>query len=132
MTYDAQGRAGAEQARLNDMMAVSSAEGIVGAARIGDLHAAQQAAWRRVSAMKGQVTRAIKDGSAERIRTAEARYDAARREADALADAGIKEMCAVLNQGNAGLAAVYDQVTITWDAQAAALRETAGPGTGSW
>ena len=131
MTYDAQDRADAEQARLNDMMAVSSAEGIVGTARIADLHAAQQAAWRRMSAMKGQVTRALKDGSAERIKAAHARYDAARIEADALADASIKEMCAVMNQGNASLAAVYGQVAITWDAQAAALRETTDPGTGS-
>jgi hypothetical protein len=127
---DAEQQAAAEQAKLDNLMVIMHAEGTVASARIADLAAAQKTAWRRVPAMKGQVTRAEKDGSASKIAAAQARYDAARREADALADAGIKEMAAIMDQGHENLGAVLDQITPTWDAQSRALRAAIDPGNG--
>jgi len=79
------------------MMTVSEAERTVAAARMADLVAAQTAAWRRHRAAKGLVTRALKDGSAERIAAAQERERQAWAEADEIADAGIRGMF-VINQ----------------------------------
>ena len=62
-------------------MAVSEAERTVADARMADLTAAQTAAWRRLRAAKGLVTRALKDGSAEKIATAQQRERQAYAEA---------------------------------------------------
>ena len=71
-----------ERARLHEMMAVSAAEGTVASAGMAELKAAQDLAWRRHNAAKGLVTRARKDGSAEKIAAAVARERQAYAEFD--------------------------------------------------
>jgi hypothetical protein len=62
-----------ERVRLHEMMAVSAAESTVASARMAELKAAQDLAWRRHNAAKGLVTRARKDGSTEKLSAAVAR-----------------------------------------------------------
>jgi hypothetical protein len=68
--------------QLNEIIAVIAAERVAAGARYAGLVAARQRAYRRHAAAKGLLTRARKDGSAARIAAA------ARREAEASADAG--------------------------------------------
>ena len=71
-----------EQARLNEVIAVTAAERVLAGARYAGLEAARERGRRRRAAAKGLLTRARKDGSAARIAAA------ARREAEAAAEAG--------------------------------------------
>jgi len=70
---DTERAAKAEQTELNRRMVVMSAESTVAEVRIAELADRQRAAWRRHRAAKGLVTRALKDGNAERIAAAGAR-----------------------------------------------------------
>ena len=88
----------AERARLHEMMAVGEAERTVADARMADLKAAQDAARRCHIAAKGLVTRARKDGSAEKIAAAVKREREAYTEFMAVSDAAIDEMF-TLNRG---------------------------------
>jgi hypothetical protein len=73
--------------QLNDITVIA-AERVAAGARYADLVAARQRAYRRHAAAKGLLTRARKDGNAARIAAA------ARREAEACADAGrIADAC---------------------------------------
>jgi hypothetical protein len=74
--------------QLNETIAVIAAERVAAGARYAGLVAARQRAYRRHAAAKGLLTKARKDGSAARIAAA------ARREAEASADAGrIADAC---------------------------------------
>ncbi len=75
-------RAVIERAKLSEAMAVTAAEGVVTSARMADLMEAQRAARARHSAAKDLLTKATKDGGAEKIATAQAREAAAYDEAD--------------------------------------------------
>src|SRR6266852_2790888 len=75
-------RAVIERAKLSEAMAVTAAEGVVTSARMADLMEAQRAAGARHLAAKGLLTKAMKDGGAEKIATARAREAAAYHEAD--------------------------------------------------
>jgi hypothetical protein len=119
--------ADAERARLHELMAVSDAERAVGDARMADLAAAQTAAWRRHRAAKGLVTRALKDGSAEKIAAAQERERRAYAEARDIADAGIGEMFVINRAGLDRLGELLGQTDRAWDADAAALDEITGP-----
>ena len=66
-------RASAERARLHEAMAITAAERTVTSARMADLVEAQRAAQAWYSAAKGLLTKAMKDGSAEKIAAARAR-----------------------------------------------------------
>jgi hypothetical protein len=117
---DAQALADAEQAKLDGMFAVTHAMRAATEPHFAELAEAQQAAWRRHSAAKGQLTRAQRDGSAERIAAAKARVDATYVDADRLADVSIREMFTMNEAHLANLGEVLGQVGRTWDAQAAA------------
>jgi pimeloyl-ACP methyl ester carboxylesterase len=67
---NASDRAGAQRARLHELMAVSEAERTVAEIRMSELKAEQDRARHRHIAAKGLVTRARKDGSAEKIAAA--------------------------------------------------------------
>src|SRR6266496_1185219 len=69
-TVSASDHQDAERARLHEIMTVSAAESTVAGARMAELKAAQDRAWRRYNAAKGLLTRARKDGSAEKIAAA--------------------------------------------------------------
>jgi len=66
-------------------MVVSEAERTVADVRMGDLAAAQTAAWRRHRVAKGLVTRALKDSAAGKIAAAHERERRAYAEAHASA-----------------------------------------------
>jgi hypothetical protein len=68
--------------QLNEIITVIAAERVAARARYADLVAARKRVYRRHAAAKGLLTRARKDGNAARIAAA------ARREAEACADAG--------------------------------------------
>jgi hypothetical protein len=128
VSSDQDHRAETEQAELNGRMVIMSAERAATEARFAELAEQQRAAWRRHQAAKGQVTRALKDGSAGRIAAAQERERAAYAEADATAHAGIEEMQAINAARLGNLGAVLDQIGPTWDAQRDALREHLGVG----
>ena len=123
---NADDRRAAEQARLDEMMTVSAAESIVASARIAGLKAEQDRAWRRHIAAKGQLTRARKDGSAEKITAAAERERQAYAEFDRIGRSSIEEALTVNGDRLEATGELLDQVGRTWDADAAALREITG------
>jgi hypothetical protein len=112
-----------ERARLHEMMAVGEAERAVADVRMADLKAAQEAARRRHIAAKGLVTRARKDGSAEKIAAAVGRERQAYADFMAVSDTSIDEMFVINRAGLERLSDLLDQVGRTWDADADAIRE---------
>lgn len=103
-----------EQTRLHELMAVNSAERAVADVRMADLVAAQTAAWRRHRASKGLVTRALKDGGAEKIAAAQERERRAYAEAGAIADAGIDEMFVINGAGLERFGEMLGQMGRAW------------------
>ena len=85
-------RRDAERAKLRELIAVSEAERTVADVRMTGLAAAQQCAWRQHNAAKGLVTRALKDGSAEKIAAAVERERKAYAEFDRISGEVIKEV----------------------------------------
>ncbi len=112
-------RAASERAKLSEAMAVTAAEGVVTSARMADLMEAQRAARARHSAAKGLLTKAMKDGSAEKITTAQAREAAAYHEADRIGREAIEEMLALNGAGLDNLGQVMDQMGRAWEADTA-------------
>ncbi|HET9654621.1 MAG TPA: hypothetical protein VFP72_04665 [Kineosporiaceae bacterium] len=112
----------AEQRRLEELMAIGSAEGIIAGRRIGDLADQQKAAWRRVSAARGQLTKACKAGNAEKITAARRRLDTAYAEADRLAEDNITQMLRLNRARIEDLDRVFEQMGRTWDASAAVVQ----------
>ena len=120
----------AERARLHELMAVSEAERTVAAARMAELVAAQAAAWRRHRAAKGLVTRALKDGNADKIAAAQERERRAYAEAEAIADDGISEMFVINGAGMNRLGELLSQTGRAWEADAEAMDHITGPEAG--
>ena len=116
-------QAAAERAKLHEAMAITAAESTVTSARMADLVEAQRAARARHSADNGLLTKAMKDGSAEKIAAARAREAAAYAEADRIGLAAIEEMLALNAAGLDNLGQVLDQMGRAWEADAAARRE---------
>jgi hypothetical protein len=111
--------AAAEQVRLNEIIVVAEAESTVGGTRIADLAAACQGARRRVSAARGRLSRAQRDGNAEKIAAARAHLAAVDAECDRLSTAAITEMQEITRAQLDRIGAMTDQMGVTWDAQAA-------------
>jgi hypothetical protein len=95
---------------------VSAAESVVGSARMEELAALQKKAARRHSAAKGLLTKAQKDGSADKIAAARARVDAAWREYDDIAEAGLNEMFEISNALNAQTTTSFGLMREHWNA----------------
>lgn len=123
----AEERAAAEQAKLNEAMVVTSAESAVRSARMAELVEAQRGARARWSAAKGQLTRAMKDGSADRIAAAREREQDAYAEFDRISRDSVEEMLTLNRGGLENLGRMLDQIGPTWDAQAEVTRLLAGP-----
>lgn len=123
-------RQAAERVRLHQMMAISAAEGTVSDARMAELKAAQDRAWRRHIAAKGLVTRARKDGSAEKIATAIERERQAYAEFDRISRQAIEEMQAINAARLAELGELNHQIGRTWAAAAAVLDQITRPEAG--
>jgi hypothetical protein len=105
-----------ERARLHELMAVSEAERAVADVRMADLAATQTAAWRRHRAAKGLVTRALKDGSADKIAAAQERERRAYAEACETADVGIDEMFVINRAGLERFGEILEAIGPAWAA----------------
>ena len=117
----------AEQGRLDAAIVVGQAEGVVATVRQDDLVALQKAAYRRLSAAKGRLTRARKDGHAEKIAAAAARVQAARAEADAISDDAIAQLHDLSQARLEQLGDTMQQMRRSWDAGAAVIDALAHP-----
>jgi hypothetical protein len=123
-----QDQAARERAKLSEAMAITAAESVVTNARMAELVEAQRVARARHAAAKGPLTRAMKDGSAEKIAAARAREAAADREAARIGDEAIEEMFALNRGGLDNLGRVLDQTSRAWEADAEVTRGwRAGP-----
>jgi hypothetical protein len=127
---DAEARAAAEQAKLNELMAVTAAESGVRDARMADLVEAQRFARARWSAAKGLLTKAMRDGSAGKIAAAQERERDAYAEFDRISRDAVEEMLTLNRGGLENLGQVLDQIGPTWEAQAEVTRELADPEAG--
>jgi hypothetical protein len=116
-------RAGAERAKLSEAMVITAAESTVTSARMADLVDAQRAARARHSAAKGPLTKAMKDGNAEKIAAARAREASAYAEADRIGREAVEEMLALNDAGLDNLGQVLGQMGRAWEADAAAIGE---------
>lgn len=103
-------------AELTRQAAVGAAESTVRSARIAELHEAHMAAERRVSAARGRLTRARRDGSAAKIAAASARLRELEAEADRTGDTAIREMQALTGAGLASLGEYLDTMGRAWAA----------------
>ncbi|QSB14561.1 hypothetical protein JQS43_24320 [Natronosporangium hydrolyticum] len=113
---DPNARYEAEHRRFNDLAVVGSAEGVVTRARMAELAAAQQSAYRRVSAAQSRLTRAQREGDAAKITAARQRVTQAHAEFDRISDAVITEMFALQRARLDHTGALLDQMRRTWDA----------------
>lgn len=120
----------AERHALRNMMAAADAESAILTAQMAGLTAREQRARRREAAAKGLVTRARKDGSAEKIAAAVANYDKARAEADAEIGACLDQMHQVTRAGIASLGTVLDQELRASEAGNAVIRALCQPPDG--
>lgn len=84
-------RSGDAEDGFDQVAAVRSAEAVVTHARLAQLEEAQLAARRRISAAKGLLTRAQRDGSADKILAARKRLDQRRAEFDGISGAVVAE-----------------------------------------
>jgi hypothetical protein len=114
-------RAEAERAKLHEAITITAAESTVTSARMADLMEAQRAARARPSAAMGLLTKAMKDGSAEKIAAARAREAAAYAEADRIGREAIEEMLALNDTGLDNLGRVLGQMGRAWEADAVAI-----------
>jgi hypothetical protein len=112
-------RADAERARLHEMMAVGDAERAVADVRMADLKAGHERARRRHIAAKGLVTRARKDGSAEKIAAA-ARERQAYAAFMAVSDTGVDEMFVINRAGLGRFGEILKGIDAAWAADPAA------------
>ena len=120
-----QDRVASERAKLNEAMAITSAESVVTSARMADLVEAQRAAQARHAAAKGLLTKATKDGNAGKIAAARSREAAAYREAAHTGDQVITEMLTLNRAGLDNLGRVLDQMGRAWAADAEVTRRLA-------
>lgn len=123
----AEDHAAAERAKLNEAMVVMSAERPVIDARMADLVEVQRAARARHIAAKGQVTRALKEGSAEKIAVAHERERAASAEFDHISRAALGEMFTLNNSGLDNVGRVLRQLGPTWAAEGDVTRQLTHP-----
>ena len=109
----------ARDAMLRETIAVGEAERVVSSARMAELAATSKAAVRRHRAAKGLLTRARKDGSAQKIAAAAAREREASAEADRILEECQAEMRLIVRAGLDSLGELNDQIGPAWDARAA-------------
>ncbi|MEV6832052.1 hypothetical protein [Amycolatopsis sp. NPDC051102] len=111
----------AERSQLNAAFVVNAAEGTVATVRQDELVAQQAAARRRWTAAKGQLTKARKDGSAEKITAARQRADNAYQEFTRISDAAIAEMQQLLGARLTSNGELLKQARQTWNTGSAVI-----------
>jgi hypothetical protein len=100
----------AHHAKTTEHMAVMKAEDAVRDARLAELHAEAAAAWRRHRAAKGLLTKALKDGNADKIAAAHERERQAYTEADHTGRRNIEEAQQITGQKLADLGQLIDRL----------------------
>jgi hypothetical protein len=120
-------RADTEQAKLSELIAITSAESTVMDAQAECLADSQEAARQRISAAEARVSRAREDGDTVGIAAAQAQYEAACSAAKEAQAAGIHETLAILHQRKENFGAVQYQIGRTWDAAASLTRAVSWP-----
>ncbi|WP_067479357.1 hypothetical protein [Nocardia amamiensis] len=119
-----------ERGQFWALAALSDAEATVSAVRGSELAEAQRSARRRWSAAKGRLTRAQKDGNADKIADARKRCDAAYAEFDAISVAVIREMQGIVGAGLERNGEMLGQMRRSWDAGAAVIDALSPPEPG--
>ena len=109
------------RAKLGQVMVIAAAEGTVTSARMADLVDAPRAARARWAAAKGRVTRARKDGGADKIAAAIDQENAAYQEYDRIGREAVEEMLALNACGLDNLGEILAHMTRAWEQDAAAL-----------
>lgn len=112
------------------MMTVSAAESTVAGARMAELKAAHDPAWRRHNAAKGLVIRARKDGSAAKIAAAAERERQAYTEFHWISRETVDEMLTINGARLTALGDLNDQIGRTWAADTAVPDEITRPEAG--
>jgi hypothetical protein len=124
---EAEDREAAERAKLNEAMVMMSAENSVINIRVAELAEMHRSARARWSAAKGQLTRAMKDGSAEKIAAAHERERAAYADFDHIGRAAIRESATLNGASLDNDGRVLDQMGPTWEAAAEVTRRLTHP-----
>jgi len=121
----------AEQGRLDELIAVNHAENVAVAVRRDELVAEQDAALRRWSAAKGQLTKAQRNGGAERIAAARARVTEASAEFDRISKATIAELAQLAQGRHDSVSEIFGQMRRSRDTGDAVIDTLEGlrPGT---
>ncbi|WP_322770365.1 hypothetical protein [Frankia sp. Cr1] len=117
----------AEQAALDELVAIGRAKDAIAGARQRDLVAEQTTAYRRWTAAKGLLTKAQKCGNPGRIAAAQARTDSAYAEFDRISATNIAELQQIATAQSARLDRMFDQIRRTGDARAAVIEALARP-----
>ncbi|MDT7787230.1 MAG: hypothetical protein QOF58_5649 [Pseudonocardiales bacterium] len=116
-----------EQRKFAELMVVGTAESTVATARSADLLRQQTAARRRWSAAKGLLTKAQKDGGADKIEAARERCERAYAEFERVSDATIAEMQQINRAGIDNLDETLSQMGRSWEAGSAVIDELSRP-----
>lgn len=117
----------AEQASLDAMVVVGTAEGTVAEARVEELQVQQLAARRRWSASKGRLTKAQRDGAAGKVVAARIAVEQAYAEFDRISGAVIDEASRINLARLDELGSTLQQMHRTWDAGSAVIEALARP-----
>jgi hypothetical protein len=124
---EAEDRAAAERAKLNEATMAMSARHSVINARVADLAEVERAARARWAAAEGELTRAMKDSGAERITAARERERAAYAEVGQIGREARAELVTLSQSGLDNLGRVLDQIGPTWKALDEIMRQLDHP-----
>lgn len=108
----------AKRARLAEQQVVTSAENHVAHTRVHELAEQSTKAYRRIAAARGQLTKARKDGSADKIAAARKHLDEVAREFERINEAGLEQMHALNRAALDRVGETFDLMRETWDASA--------------
>jgi hypothetical protein len=121
--------ADALQQELADQMATMQAESVIRSARMEQLRTASGKAYRRIAAMRGQVTRAERGGDPEKVAAAQAKLATAQADFDRISRACIDEGGQIVGTGLDQLGVVLADMSTVWkverEATAALARKSA-------
>ncbi|WP_433358711.1 hypothetical protein [Streptosporangium sp. CA-115845] len=113
--------------QFTEQAVISQAEGAVASARLAELQERSKKAYRRIAAMRGQLTRARKNGSAERVAAAAVKLEQAETEFGQVSHACIEEGHQILAAGLERSGAMLDTMGKAWDADRAVTDALARP-----
>ncbi|GAA4208969.1 hypothetical protein GCM10022252_74810 [Streptosporangium oxazolinicum] len=108
--------ADAAHREIAEHITVTTAEGVVASARVTQLAEASRKAYRKISSMRGQLTRAQKDGDAEKIAAAHRKLEQAKADFDQVSEAGIAEGHQIVQAGLERMDTTFALMDKSWAA----------------